>query len=244
VPDIAEQLADIQRRIAALESAPRSNFTTIRGGNTSWKAGISDPAAVAISADITGADVAIYLSDNAENRGYLGTIATGTAVAVYLDNPDKSHRVFSYVSTSGLLGPYGTGPWTKNPSQTINSLGNPTTTSGTSQVGWRTLLYVTSADFELQYYVDLGGATSAEISVTADAYVADRTSGTPNSSQTLFTRTVSSTGAYTNAGSIPNTLWTPAANPVGSLLRLEFKARVSGGAGTISWAPTLPISLR
>lgn len=241
---LGDTIADLQRRLAALETAPRSNFTTVRGGQTVWRSGETGGAYVAISGDMDGDDTGIYLSADGAVRGYMGTLAGGDVIGVYLDNPDKSHRAFTYVSDRGLVGPYGIGAWSKNPSQAINSLGNTTTASGSLEVGWRTLLYVTSETYEIEYFVDLGGATSAEVSLTAEVYVDDRTAATPAAVQTVFTRTISATNPYSDTGTLPNTLWTPNGSPVGSLLKLELKARVSGGAGTISWAPIVPMSLR
>lgn len=242
---LGDTIADLQRRLAALETAPRSNFTTVRGGQTVWRSGETGGAYVAISGDMEGDDTGLYLVDSTdETRGYIGTLASGAVLGLYLDNPDKSHRAFTWLSDRGLIGPYGTGPWTKNPSQTIDALGNTTTTSGTFEVGWRTLLYVTSTTFEIEYFVDLGAATAAEVTLVADVYVDDRSAAVPAAAQTILTRTISSTNPYSDAGTLPDTLWTPNGSPVGSLLRLEFKARVSGGAGTVSWAPIVPMSLR
>ncbi len=233
-------IADLERRLRALETAPRASYTTIRDGTTVWRGDTASHQGIAISSDLgdpTDAAMYVYTADG-QNRIYVGT-NIGVAV-IYVDNPDKSGRVLTIDSVYGMLGPYGVAPWQKNPGQSIDSLGRATTTSGSFQVGWRSLCYVTSAQFGLEYAVDLGGASSAEVSVTAKVYHDDR-AGTPNGTrQTVFGRTVSATGSFVDTASIPSSIWVPSASPVGSMIDLEFSARVASGAGTVAWAPILP----
>lgn len=239
---VADLLADLQRRIRALETAPRASYTTVRSGVTAWRGAIADHAGLILfGLGDYDAGVNVYTQDDL-NRLYVGTIADGTVATVRLDNPDKSDLAFRWDSNLGIVGPWGTGPWVKNPTQPINSTGMAQTTSGTAEVGYRTLLNVTSVGSTLDYYVSLGGATSAEVALTAVVRASNR-GGVPAAAQTVWTRTITSNNLYTNAANIPSTIWTPAANPVGTMVLLELTCRVASGAGTVAWGPTLPIQL-
>ena len=240
--DAADLLADLQRRIRALETAPRASYTTVRSGVTAWRGAIADHAAfVVYGAGDYQAAAMVYTQDD-QSRIYIGTNVDGSVALVRLDNPDKSDTAFRWDSDLGIVGPWGVGAWVKNPTQPINSTGMAQTTSGTAEVGYRTLLNVTSVGSSLDYYVSLGGATSAEVALTAVVRASNR-GGVPAAAQTVWTRTITSNNLYNNTANIPSTIWTPAANPIGTLVTLELTCRVASGAGTVAWGPTLPIQL-
>lgn len=217
----------------------------MRAGNLAVRGLTAEHAAIALNGSFTGFDAAlqIYTEDDVV-RAYLGTLVDGSRAVLLLDNPDKSGTVFNWSSEFGLRGPYGIAPWAKNPAQSIDSLGMAVTSSGSFQVGYRALVYVTSPTVAFDYYVQLTVATSAEIRVTAVVQHDDRASHTPAAAQTVFTRTVTSTSNYLDEAVIPGAIWSPAASPVGTLVKLEFTARVSGGAGNVSWGPVIPVHLK
>lgn len=238
---LADIIAEQGRRIAALETAPRAAYTTVRQGVTAYRGADADHACVLIfgATDTRDAAAIVYTQDD-QLRAWYGALDNGTTAALLLNNPDNSGTAFAWYSNAGVVGPFGLGPWTKNPGQTTNSLGHTTTTSGTAQVGWRTLLNASTANLFVEYYADPGGATSAEITLTATVFHDDRASYVPGPTQTIFTRTITSANNYSNTATLPTSLWSPAASPVGSLLKLELTGRVASGAGTVGFAPTLP----
>lgn len=242
---VADLLADLQRRIRALETAPRASHTTMRAGAIAYRGLTAEHAAIVINGSFTGVDSAMRINTEDDvNRAYFGTLSSGDHAVLLLDNPDKSGTVFNWSSSIGLNGPYGIGPWAKNPTQPIDALGITVTSSGSFEVGYRTLIYCTTPTVSVDYFVQLAGPTSAEVRLTAAVQHDDRGSHSPASSQAVFTRTVTSTSTYLDEAAIPASIWSPAASPVGTIVKLELTCRVAGGAGNVSWAPVLPAYLK
>lgn len=243
---LGELVADLTRRIAALETAPRAKYTTVRAGALAFRGLNAEQAAIQINGSATGLDSAfVIFTEDGNIRCYFGTLNDGAIATVKLDNPDKSGNVMSWQSDRGILGPYFVGPWTKNPTQPIDSVGTAATTSTTAQVGYRTLLFVSSDVAVIQYWVQLGaGVSAAQVQTLCTVYYDDRAGYAPSASSAIATRNVTSSNVYTDEVTIPTSIWTPAASPVGSLVQLELTARVTGGAGQVSWGPVLPVQLK
>lgn len=237
--DVADLLADLQRRIRALETAPRASETSVRGGYTRWLARDTPERKLYIGGGTAGDDIGLFLDDGTSTPAwYLGT-AAGSPV-FYVTNADGTDRIM-VVSAGGLLKPYALGGWTKNPTQTQDSLGATTTTSSSFEIGWRTLANAQTASLITEFYCALGGGvTQAEVRVTATVDVDDRSTSASNGEQTVFTQTITGPGNMTVTASVPSTIWTPAESPTGAFVRLALKARVSGGAGTVTFAPVVP----
>lgn len=236
---MADLLADLQRRVRALETAPRASNTSVNGGYTRWLARETPERKVYIGGGVAGDDVGLVLDDGtATPAWYLGTAAGGPVF--YVTNADGTDRVMMIYS-GGIFKPYALGAWTKNPTQTQDSLGATTTTSSSFEVGWRTLANAQTASLVTEFYCALGGGvTQAQVRVTATVEVDDRASSASGGEQTVFTQTITGSGNVTVTAAIPSTIWTPAESPTGALVRLALKARVSGGAGTVMFAPVVP----
>lgn len=241
VTQLADLLADLGRRVAALETAPRASYTVVRGGTTAWRPGLTGAGGVTISTDVQDDDAAMYLLTGDEVvRGYIGTIEGGTVATWRFDNPDKSDTVLELSSSTGMNGPYGLGAWVKNPLQSIDSVGCTTTTSGSAQVGWRTLVHASTAQLVVEYFADPGAATAIEVTVQAQAVLRARPGYTAAAATVVATRSVTAANTYVDVIALPTSLWSPASSPIGSLLRLDLRGRVSSGAGAVRWAPVVP----
>lgn len=235
---LSDLLADMERRLAALETAPRASYTTVRGGSTIWRRDAVDPNRIEITSN--GDDVALFCYDDLGlNRLYLGTIAGDPTMR--FDNADKSGTVLQIEKDRGMVRPYGVGGWERWSGQTMDAYGRSTTSSGTFALGWVGIVSANTATVYVSTAVALdAGVTRAEIRVRASVAVSDRGGHVPSAAQTVLTRTVSASGTYSDSIALPDGLWTPAASAAGSLVRLDLEARVTLGAGTVYWAPFHP----
>lgn len=238
---LADVIADLRRRVRALETAPRAGLTSIRHGNTRWYAG--DDAEASILVGSSGDDAVVEgVTSDGEVRAYFGTIGGASDVVLYLDNPDKSGRAFTWSANLGLVGPYCGAAWCRNPSQAMDSYGRSTTTSGSYEVMWRTTAYCSADEINVAYHAVRGGATSIQVKLTAEVYLSAGHTAVADGEQTVFERTISDDSiSYENTETVPTSIWDPASSPIGTLIRYTLYGRVASGAGTMELAPIQPL---
>lgn len=236
VQDLVNRLAETERRLHALETAPRANRTSVRGGFTRWmlEGEVENPK-LFIGGDDGGEDVSLRLND--EDGGpaeiFLGT-AAGRG-AFYILNDDGTVPVFQ-VFDGKMLSPLLSCAWQSDHAHTIDTFGRPVITGGSYERVWASYLAITTGQIFSNIFVNLGaGVTSAAVRIQATS--------PGEATQTVFEQTgITVSGFLAGAPwTVPDSIVSPAASPVGQVVVLQLEGKVTGGAGDLAVAPVEPV---
>jgi len=233
---MAAELADLRRRLHALETAPQSNMVILSDGNFILRTSSDPNVLVSMAVDQELNDAAFRVYDDLGSGTeviYIGTTGDGAIGLLSVENVDRSQRVFLARSDQGLVRPILASTWQKTAQVPEDANGNATTTSGTYTELWVTLMN-SSTHVNHQWWVDLGaGVTSAAFKLTAleagfgsETTVHEQTGIVADG----FIQQISVMPAGIAAGSLP-----------GRFLEMKAYLRVSGGAGTVGLSPYRPV---
>ena len=233
--DMAAELADLRRRLHALETAPQTNRALLVDGQFGIRTSVDPNVLVSMDIDGEANDAAFRVYDVTGSNTqviYIGTTGDGVAGIMDVMNDDRTQRVLLARSDQGMVRPRPVSHWQKSAGIAEDAFGFVTTTSGTYAELFVTYLNA-STHVNHQWVWDIGGGvTSAAFKLTAH-----EVGGGPE------TTVYEETGITVDGGTSQNTAL-PAGIATGDLPGrfLEMKAylRVSGGAGTVGLAPHRP----
>jgi hypothetical protein len=242
---MADRIAELERRLRALETAPRASHTSIRNGSTRWlSTADGDLPNVRIgSTEDTGGDPAFEVTneDGPFSDIYIGTSAGRGRADFY--NPDKTGIVLRY-DDGRLRAPQPSCAWQRYIGAAMDAVGASTTTSGTYVDLWYAVLGVGGDQIDGTIDVIPDGGTTGACRVMAQAVGGISISGKVPSATTQ--QVVEQTGITVStvmAGpwTIPDTIWNPASDVAGTVVMLTIQALRSAGAGLVHVAPRFPV---
>lgn len=231
----AAELAELRRRLHALETAPQSNRSMLTNGSFAIRTGVDPNVLVSMDVDGEADDAAFRVFDSSGSAVqviYIGTTGDGIAGYAEILNDDRSTAVFVARSDQGIVRPVLMSPWQKSSQVPEDANGNATTTSGTY-----TDLFVSylnaSTHVNHQWWIDLGGGvTSVAFKLTAV-----EVGGSPET--TVYEQTgITADGFITQSTALPAGIAT--GDLPGRFLELKAYLRITGGAGTAGLAPHRP----
>lgn len=244
IRQLADELADMRRRIAALETAPRATMTSVRGGYTRWQVDTEPPPEYPKlyigAAGSNDGDVALVLrsSEPAGPEVYVGTVNDAAGVSVELDRAkvsawnDDSDAASPVLHVDGgqLWAPRLVSFWQKDPQLAVDANGRPITNS-TSYVTMLSCWFpcVTRSLITNVWAQPGAGVTSMAVRLRG------RVGANPMVTIDEETGITSATFVQFVAA-IPESVGGGTSSPVGSLLDLIVEARVTGGTGNVNVA--------
>ncbi len=232
---LAAELADVRRRLRNLEAAPRANHMSIRAGFTRWTTdNDAEHPAIAIGGAPDTADVALVQSDAAAAIMFAFGVIGGVRL-IRTVNPDGTTDILN-LTDGKVTTPLIACAWQRDGYHAIDANGNPIVSASAYETTHRTLIPCTSGKMLLRYDILLGGGvTSCATRVLVQEY------GSAVAAQTLYEQTGITAAANINTeATVPTSILSPVASPIGRLVTLYIQARVTGGAGNIIVVPIVP----
>lgn len=240
-----EVLADLSRRIRALETAPRAPHTSVQGGSTRWFPENGEPPQLFIGDLVGTGDIGVWVIDADGNRSvFLGT-TTGQAIVfvneageLEVRNPDGIGRAL-WIEEGITKSPLVSAAWQHSTNtSTMDTQGRAEISSGTYTRAWSAYLPVQTGMIRSSIVVQLGaGVTSVDARIRATLVEGGASGGV----QTVHEETgITGAGVFLSGlpWTIPDAVRSPASDPIGTLVLLEVEARVTGGAGNALVGPT------
>lgn len=266
IRQLSDELADMRRRLAALETAPRANMTSVRNGYTRWFVGdTAEFPRVHIGVDDEGNDIGFWVTGGTSGQGYYGTTAEGAGVVLSLFSEDSTFGVLNLenggvradasldevnfrvsprlangdlisIISNEMYAPLIATAWQRDPFNVVDGLGNPVTASGSHTVLHRTWLPITADTVSTQLYIGVGGGVTS-----AEVRIRGRIANSSDAYQVVATYS-----GLTVSGFLSSPIWAvPTAISsngvvIGRMCEFIAEARVTGGAGNVSmgaWAP-------
>lgn len=234
--DWGRRFADYDRRLRALESAPRAPQTSLRGGRITFKPTDPDMESPSITVGAGAGDDAGLAMFDADGIQFFGAGSfSGRGVVVFFA-PNGGETLV--VDDGIMIRPLVSCAWQQDPSAGIDALGRPTTTSASYVMLWRTYLPCLSGGVATMFAAAPGAGNTMDVRIRAEV-VAGGTGSGPQTvvEQLAITVTTDINGDW----AIPDAVLIPAADPIGALLVLTLEARRTAGAGAVTAAPYLPV---
>lgn len=235
LPDsLAARLAELERRLLALETAPQSNRINLLDGNLRFRLSTDENVSALMGTDGEGNDIGFWTVDSeGQVRAYVGTGTDGADGLISLRNNDGRSILYA-LSSTGLVRPRVPVPWTKNPGVPVDANGRATTTSGTYDTLYRSYLNCAPKIYHRWSVTVGGGVTSCAFKLTGQ----DLFNG--GTETTIYEETgITASKNIDRSDSIP-ALAANGLDIIGELIVVTAYLRVTGGAGTIALAPIAP----
>lgn len=240
IETLGSLLREIERRLKALETAPRAGYTAVRNGSLRVIGPASGSLYPNVDIGSNGTDVAMHLAKNSTETTIfpfevLSVGGVGGVVEVNMGNPDRSANVFAYEDDLGMIFPSTISTWQRSLNQSIDASGNVTTTSAAYVQLWNTAICAVNNGFTSLMTFLVPGGTTADIKVTAQLQQNNNLLGAAaGGEQTVWQSLgVVATTGFSRSDAIPTSVFSPASNPIGSIYTLRAYARRTAGAGTI-----------
>ena len=164
--ELIRQLNDFERRIRALETAPRAGYTTLSQNS---KIQISDTNGIIrliIGATADGGDVGMWVFNAAGVQvGYIGT--DGNDSNIVLHSGDDANIVFGIASNTGWAIPQYFIPVWPDPSKTINGTGQSITLSATYEALFNGDFIAVARNITGSLLATVPAGTTADVKITA-----------------------------------------------------------------------------
>lgn len=228
---IADDLAALRREVHALATAPRSPNTSVQNGRTRWldAAGVE---AVAIGVDETGEP--FIRAWNSDNTAPLLAVNQHTAVF-----------------------PQSSCAWQRIPTNCMTSDGwaqiSDTASGGNDVEVYTAVLSLTTNIVRPMFRWRTTGTAVGRVRLSAEVRYSGARAGHQVAGDTVCETwsALSGTGIAGPCGNIgtlvdqnvtiPGTIWSPSADPAGTVAVVRLHAAVTSGAGNIEVAPVWPV---
>jgi len=235
--DLAAELADLRRRLHALETAPQSNIVSVTDGQFQFRTASSPNVQAVMGTDAEGNDIGFWASVDDGGvpaiRAYVGTGSDGLDGLVSVRNRDHRHVLYA-LSQYGLVRPVVIVPWVKNPTIPVDVNGSPITASGTYVAMWRSYLNCSTHVYH-RWLIDL------QAGVTSVAFKLTGTDWFHGGVETTIYEQTGITGDLGIDRSDPMpALAADGLDQVGELIEVRGYLRITGCAGNAALATTFP----
>ena len=236
--DMAAELADLRRRLHALETAPQSNIVSLLDGQFRFRTSLNENVQAFMSVDSEGDDIGFwsYVDDGgtAAERAYLGTATDGLDARLVIYNRD-GRRVLDAISAAGLQRPVVPVPWVKNPAAPVDATtGSARTSSASYDTLYRSYLNCSTHVYH-RWAIDLQAGVTA---------VAFKLTGQDTFNGGVETTIYEQTGITADGNIEQNTalpvLAADGLSIVGEVIEVRAYLRITGGAGNATLAPIWP----
>lgn len=231
VDRLANELADLRRRISDLETSRRAPRTSVQSGQTRW------------------------LDDDGEEAVAIGVDeAGGPFFRVW--NSDASSPLFAVASFTSVF-PQSTCAWQRIPTNCVSADGWAQIADGNGNVElWSAVLSFTTAVVRPVFRWRTTGSAVGEIELTADVrfHSVWRPGHDPAASPVVCKTWSSLSGAGVNNPcgdpigtlidenvTVPDSLWVPDADPAGTVAVIRLMGQVTSGTGDLEVAAVWPL---
>jgi len=235
---MAAELADLKRRLHALETAPQSNIVSLLDGQFRFRTVSNENVQTLMGTDIEGDDIGFwtFVDDGGDlaMRAYLGTGSNGLDGHLAINNRDGRGIIYA-LSVTGLQRPVIPCPWVKNPPTAIDTTtGSARTASASYDTMYRTYLNCQTHVYH-RWSIDLqAGVTSVAFKLTGQ----DTFNG--GIETTIYEQTgITADGNIEQNTALP-ALAADGLSIVGEVIELRAYLRITGGAGNATLAPLWP----
>lgn len=235
--DMAAELADLRRRLHALETAPQSNTVSLLDGTFRFRTASNENVQVLTGIDAEGDDIGFWsFVDNGGDpavRAFLGTGSDGLDGNIAIWNRDGRLILYA-LSATGMFRPVVPCSWVKNPAVSVDSLGNPRTASASYDTMWRSHLNCST-------HVNHSWAIDLQAGVTAVAFkLTGQDSFHSGVETTIYEQTgIVADTTFIRSDTIP-ALAADGLSIIGEFIELRAYLRITGGAGFATLAPLWP----
>ena len=235
VAELAAELADMKRRLHALETAPRATKTSVSGGYTRWLPPEGEHPGIYIGGG-GGTDVGISGYDVDGNQ-WLGAGAFNGRGRFHVAGPIPSSSSQTIDVVDGqFFAPLFATAWQTDTNVNIDTQGRPTVTSSTFTTLWRTVIPCTTKSLNSWVVVYPGVGQNAECRINAQVF------GQTASVQLALETGITSTAAIIGPWVIPAGIMDDGtSSPIGHLMEVEIDLRRTSGANPVAVAPQWPV---
>mgnify|MGYP003403030706 CR=1 FL=1 len=229
--DINDELAEIFQRLSALETSLQINQTSARDGFFEFLARVGN-AKIRMGSTSEDEHVAFTIVDtDGDTALTIGTDSSGAAF-IRVMNPDGTAPSFE-VAQGVAVFPRSTASWAPNGALPIRSIAQPRpfVIANTFQLMWSAALSLSTDEIDMQSWArDVDAGLTADFELRVDA-LNGRTGHSSSQVVAASVTGVSGTGiTFPSTVTIPPSLWSPTADPVGTVVLLRVYGRVASGA--------------
>ena len=242
VQQIVDELADIKRRLANLETSPQLSKSTVRAGYTVWKPGYDEGEVppetprvfIGSAGSGSGDQVGVYVvGDSWEDDGN-GQVFVGTAAGmptIRVDATEDGGAASFQIQNGVWTAPYLVAPWVIRTSGVIDTTGRPVSTSATFAEAYTCMTPCVSGGF-YSLIDSFAGAAVMDTRIRAKIW-----GGTE---EVTIADSLSQTGTTAIFGpwDVPTL---DGLNPLGRFLQLTLEFRRVSGAVNVAVAPRFPM---
>lgn len=230
---------EVERRLRALETGQRAVQTALRGGLIRFQP--TDPDIDHPSINVgagQGDDAGIAMFDSAGDQYFGVGSFNGAGILVVYAGQIAFVAPAGDVSTVSIVDGVTFSPlipcaWQKDSLAVVDAAARPTTSSASYVTLWRTYLPCMSGGLRTWVKAVPGAGNTMSVRITAEVIGGSAVDVVEQTGMTTATD-------IDSQWAIPDSVLSPAADPIGRLLILKIEALRSAGASAVAVAPQLP----